>query len=353
MKKEAIYNLNRNDWKKWADSNGVSSFYHEKIWESLYRGRAKCFADMEGVRADHLANLEKAFFFPALSVKEVQRSSDRTLKFLFQLEDKSLIETVLMHHSFGNSVCVTTQIGCNIGCAFCASGQKPKKRDLSCSEIIAQILGVDAYLKEHAILSEEESRITHLVVMGIGEPFDNFENLIQFLSIVTDGRGLAFGSRHITVSTSGIAPKIIDFAERGFRSNLAISLHAPNDALRSALMKINRVYPIARIFEAITEYIAKTNKRVTFEYILIKGFNDSLNEAEELATLLEPIQDYAYVNLIPYNPVFEAGYERSEEKDIAAFFDYLSRKRIRCVIRKEHGSDIDAACGQLRSKYLD
>lgn len=339
--------------KKWADSNGVSSFYHEKIWENLYRGRAKSFKDMKGIRADHLEKLEESFFFPKLLVKEVQHSSDRTLKFLFELEDGSLIETVLMHHRFGNSLCVTTQIGCNIGCAFCASGQKPKKRDLSCAEIIAQILGVDAYLKEHAILSEEESKITHLVVMGIGEPFDNYENLMCFLSIVTDGKGLAFGSRHITVSTSGIAPKIVDFAERGFRCNLAISLHAPNDTLRSALMKINHVYPIARIFEALNEYIGRTNKRVTFEYILIKGFNDSLKEAEELVKLLEPIKDYAYVNLIPYNPVFEAGYERSEEKDIAAFFHYLSSNRVRCVIRKEHGSDIDAACGQLRSRYLD
>ncbi len=346
--KKSIYNLNREDLLKWAKANGISSFYALKIWQNIYRNKLTSFAEMPDLKADIIKKLEGSFYFNKLVSKEIQKADDNTIKFLFELEDKSLIETVLMEHNFGKSVCVTTQIGCNIGCNFCASGLKPKMRDLEVAEIIGQFLTVQKYLDEN--LNEQ---ISHVVVMGIGEPFDNYDNLMKFLSIINDDRALAIGSRHITVSTSGLAPMILEFAKQDIRANLALSLHAPNNQLRSKLMRINNVYPLETVFSALNEYIKITNKRVTFEYIMIKDFNDTLQNAKELVALLEPIKKFAYVNLIPYNPVFEAGFERSTDETIRAFFDFLSKHKIRCVMRREHGSDIDAACGQLRSRYLE
>ncbi len=345
--KQSIYNLNREDLLKWAKANSISSFYALKIWENLYRNKFRSFSDMSDLKTDIIKLLDANFYFNTLEIKEVQKSNDSTIKFLFKLEDDSLIETVLMEHKFGKSVCVTTQIGCNIGCNFCASGLKPKMRDLKVCEIVSQVLNVQKYLDENL-----KEQITHIVVMGIGEPFDNYNNLMKFLSIINDDRALAIGSRHITVSTSGLTPQILEFARENIRANLALSLHAPNNELRSKLMRINKVYPIETIFEALQEYIKITNKRVTFEYIMIKNFNDTLQNAKELADLIEPIKKFAYVNLIPYNPVFEVEYERSTDETIKNFFDFLSKHKIRCVMRREHGSDIDAACGQLRSRYI-
>ncbi len=345
--KKSIYNLNRNDLLQWAKTNSISSFYALKIWENLYRKKITSFNEMLDLKTEIIDFLDTNFYFNTLKIQEIQQSNDNTIKFLFKLEDDSLIETVLMNHKFGKSVCVTTQIGCNIGCNFCASGLKPKMRDLEVCEIISQVLNVQKYLDENTC-----EKITHVVVMGIGEPFDNYDSLMKFLSIINDDKALAIGSRHITVSTSGLAPKILQFAKEDIRANLALSLHAPNNELRSKLMRINNVYPIETVFEALKEYIKITNKRVTFEYIMIKDFNDTLANAGELVNLIKPIKKFAYVNLIPYNPVFEAGYERSTDESIKAFFDFLSKHKIRCVMRREHGTDIDAACGQLRSRYL-
>ncbi len=345
--KQSIYNLNRKDLFEWAKAKSISSFYALKIWENLYRKKITSFPEMSDLKLDIINILDQSFYFNHLELVEVQESSDDTVKFLLKLEDESLIESVLMDHKFGKSVCVTTQIGCNIGCNFCASGLKPKMRDLEVYEIISQILRVQDYLDK-----KTKEKITHVVVMGIGEPFDNYDNVMKFLSIINDDRAFAIGSRHITVSTSGLSPKILDFAKEDIRANLALSLHAPNNKLRSQLMRINNVYPIESIFAALKEYIQITNKRVTFEYIMIKDFNDSLKEAKELVDLIEPIKKFAYVNLIPYNPVFETGYERSSESSMNSFFDFLSKHKIRCVMRREHGSHIDAACGQLRSRYI-
>ena len=271
------------------------------------------------------------------------------IKFLFEMQDGNLIETVLMNFNYGMSVCVTTQVGCNIGCSFCASGLLKKNRDLSGGEIVEQIMKVQQHLDEIG----QDERVSHIVVMGIGEPFDNYQNLMDFLRVVNDPKGLAIGARHITVSTSGIVPKIYDFADEDLRINLALSLHAPNDELRTRIMKINRAYPIAKLMEAVDYYTKKTNRRITIEYILLKDVNDHVEEARQLGKLLQSRRHLAYVNLIPYNPVDEHGqYQRSEPEAIRAFFDTLKKKGIHCGVRLEQGTDIDAACGQLRSKQI-
>lgn len=247
------------------------------------------------------------------------------------------------------SVCVTTQVGCNIGCSFCASGLLTKNRDLACGEIVEQIMKVQLHLDSKG----QGETVTHIVVMGIGEPFDNYQNLVGFLKVIMDYKGLAIGARHITVSTSGLADKIYEFTDANLQVNLAISLHAPNNALRSRIMKINRAIPIERLMQALDYYLEKTNRRITIEYIMLKGINDHLEEAEQLAELFRDKKDRAYVNLIPYNPVDEhSEYQRSEQESVLAFYDLLKKSGINCKIRQEHGTDIDAACGQLRSKQI-
>ncbi len=268
-------------------------------------------------------------------------SSDDTVKFLYKLHDGHLIETVLMRQHYGNSVCVTTQVGCNIGCRFCASGQLKKVRDLTAGEMIAQVIMTERLLEE---------RISYVVVMGIGEPFDNYENLIRFLKTLNHPKGLAIGARHITVSTSGIVPKIRAYADFDLQVNLAVSLHAPNDSIRTGLMKINKTYPIKDLIDAIRYYIDVTNRRVTIEYILISGINDSQEVARELVSLLRGLN--VYVNLIPYNDVLGAPYQRSAKETMLAFYDTLMKNHIQVTLRKEQGHDIDAACGQLRSRHL-
>ncbi len=347
IKKQAIYSINRDDLTIWCKKNNISSFYSDKIWINLYKNKTKSFESMINLKSDIIEKLEENFYFTKLNKLIIQESDDKTIKFLFKLYDNSLIETVLMNHKFGKSVCVTTQIGCNIGCKFCASGLKPKKRNLSSDEMISQIIYIQNYLND-----KFQTKLSNVVVMGIGEPFDNYSNLIKFLSIINDDKGLAIGSKHITVSTSGIVPKIKDFAKEKLRVNLALSLHAPNNELRSTLMKINNTYPLEKLFDAIEFYIKNTNKRVTFEYILIKNFNDQIEQAKELVELLAPFKKHVYVNLIPYNPVPELDFERSEDSDINKFFLYLIQNKIPCIVRKEQGKDIDASCGQLRSKYI-
>ena len=246
-----------------------------------------------------------------------------------------------MDHHYGRSICVTTQVGCNIGCSFCASGILKKKRDLTPGEIVSQIIKTQEIAKE---------RINYIVIMGIGEPFDNYQNFIKFIAIVNHPKGLAIGARHITVSTSGIVPKIKEFAHLGVQVNLAISLHAPDDETRTGLMKINQRFSVSDVIDAIKYYISVTKRRVTIEYILIKNVNDTLKHAKDLAKLLRGLN--VYVNLIPYNKVFEVDYERSELSSQMEFYDALKSAKIQVTLRKEQGHDINAACGQLRSNHL-
>ncbi|MFC7678768.1 23S rRNA (adenine(2503)-C(2))-methyltransferase RlmN [Paenibacillus sp. GCM10028914] len=349
MNKPSIYGLTLDQLAIWLEERGHKKSRAAQVWDWLYRKRVTSFSSMQDVNQECLELLEENFAILTLKVHTKQESADGTVKFLFQLEDGNLIETVLMRHKFGLSVCVTTQVGCNIGCSFCASGLISKSRDLSSGEIVEQIMKVQLHLDE----ANKGERVSHIVVMGIGEPFDNFENMANFIRVVKDHKGLAIGPRHITVSTSGLAPKIIEFADSDLQVNLALSLHAPNNELRTRIMKINRAYPLEKLMPAVDYYLEKSNRRITLEYILLKDVNDQKEHALELAELVGHRKKLANVNLIPYNPVDEhSQYQRSTQESITAFYDILKKQGVSVSVRLEHGSDIDAACGQLRSKQI-
>ena len=271
----------------------------------------------------------------------VAKQEDKDVKkYLFELHDKNKIEAVLMRHDYGLSLCVSSQVGCNMSCSFCESGRLKKVRNLEAYEMVLQLLMIE---------EETNERITHLVVMGIGEPFDNYDNLMNFIDIINEPKGIALGSRHITVSTCGIVPKIKEFADNGKQINLAVSLHAPNDELRSKIMPINKVYPLNELIKTLKEYISKTNRRVTFEYILLKNVNDSKENALELSELLKGMN--CYVNLIPYNETSHIEYKRSDR--VMEFYDILKKNKINVTVRKEFGSKVSAACGQLRANFKE
>ncbi|MFD3259137.1 23S rRNA (adenine(2503)-C(2))-methyltransferase RlmN [Paenibacillus lentus] len=349
MNTPSIYGLTLDQLIAWLEERGHKKSRALQVWDWLYRKRVNRFADMNDVKPDVLALLEEHFVLETLTEQVKQQSADGTVKFLFKLSDGNLIETVLMRHKFGLSVCVTTQVGCNIGCSFCASGLLKKSRDLTSAEIVEQIMKVQFHLDQ----AGQEEQVSHIVVMGIGEPFDNFTNVSNFIRTVKDHKGLAIGPRRITVSTSGLADKIIEFADSDLKVNLAISLHAPNNELRTRIMKINRAIPIEQLMEAIDYYLAKSNRKVTLEYILLRDVNDGPEHALELAELIGDRRSGVTVNLIPYNPVDEHGqYQRSRKESILAFYDVLKKQEINCSVRLEHGTDIDAACGQLRSKQI-
>ena len=347
MIKESIYGLTFDQLEAWLRDYGHKKFRALQVWDWLYRKRVMHFSEMIDVNKECLQLLEDHFVLQSLVEHFKQESADGTIKFLFKLKDDNLIETVLMKPKFGLSACVTTQVGCNIGCSFCASGLLTKIRDLTSGEIVEQIMRVQHHLDK----AKQDESVSHVVVMGIGEPFDNFENVVDSLRIIKDHKGLAIGSKHITVSTSGLADKIYQFAETDLQVNLAISLHAPTNELRTRIMKINQAFPIEEIMQAVDYYLKKTNHRITLEYILLKDVNDRREHALQLADLISDRRHLTSVNLIPYNPVDEhTQYQRSEKESMLAFYDVLKKQGINCSIRLEHGTDIDAACGQLRSK---
>ncbi|EDL65909.1 23S rRNA (adenine(2503)-C(2))-methyltransferase RlmN [Bacillus sp. SG-1] len=349
MEKNSIYGLTIDQLTSWIVENGEKKFRAAQIWDWLYKKRVTNFADMKNIGANCITLLEENFHLGTLKEEIKQESKDGTIKFLFKLQDGNLIETVLMKFNYGYSVCVTTQVGCNIGCSFCASGLLKKNRDLSSGEIVEQIMNVQLHLDSKG----NDERVSHIVVMGIGEPFDNYDNLMDFLRVVNDQKGLSIGARHITVSTSGLANRIYDWADENIQVNLAVSLHAPNNELRTQIMKINKAYPLEKLMPAIDYYLEKTNRRITFEYILLQDVNDHKAEALQLAKLLKNKKHLSYVNLIPYNPVDEHGqYQRSTKEAIVEFYGTLLDQGINCGVRTEHGTDIDAACGQLRSKQI-
>ncbi len=336
-----IYGYTEDMIKEYLLSLGEKPFRSSQLIEWLYRHKIKDFSEITNMKKSFIEKLKEDFTLDGLECVLNQKSSDGTQKFLFRLSDGNLIETVLMCHDYGYSVCVTTQVGCNMGCQFCASGMKKKLRNLEIHEIVLQVLEVGRIAGV---------RISHVVVMGIGEPFDNYDNVIKFLKIINHPLGLEIGARHITVSTCGLVEKIYEYSNFDLQVNLAISLHAPNNEIRNQIMNINKAYPIEKLIEAIKYYIEKTNRRVTIEYILLKGINDTYECAMELANLLHGLN--VYVNLIPYNEVIEKPYKRSTKEDMVSFFDVLKKRRINVQLRKEQGSDIDAACGQLRSKHM-
>lgn len=349
MNRESIYGLTLDQLTAWLMEHGHKKSRATQVWDWLYRKRITDFSDMIDVNEECIRLLADHFVIQTLTEHTKQESADGTIKFLFKLSDGNLIETVLMRHKFGLSVCVTTQVGCNIGCSFCASGLLAKSRDLSGGEIVEQIMKVQFHLDQ----AMQDERVSHVVVMGIGEPFDNFKNLVNFLTVIKDHKGLAIGPRHITVSTSGLADKIVEFTDAQLQVNLAISLHAPNNELRTRIMKINRAIPIEQLMQSIDYYLEKTNRRITLEYILLKDVNDRMEHALELADLIADRRELVNVNLIPYNPVDEhSQYQRSEQESVRAFYDTLKKQGVSCSVRLEHGTDIDAACGQLRSKQI-
>lgn len=349
MEKASIYGLTKEELIAWFIEHDERKFRATQVWEWLYIKRVMAFSEMTNLSKDVIELLEENFIINPLRQVIIQEAKDGTVKYLFELPDKNMIETVLMRQEYGMSVCVTTQVGCNIGCTFCASGLLKKQRDLTAGEIVAQIMLVQHYFDERG----QGERVSHIVVMGIGEPFDNYDNLMNFLHTINDPKGLAIGARHITVSTSGLVPKIKEFANNGLQVNLAISLHAPNNDVRTSIMRINRSFPIEKLMGAVDEYLEKTNRRITFEYIMLSNVNDRPEHAQQLADLLKDKKKLTFVNLIPYNPVSEHDqYSRSEKVDVLKFYDILKKNGVNCVIRKEYGTDIDAACGQLRSKQI-
>ncbi len=336
-----IYDYTIKQLEDYFISKGEKKFKAVQVFEWLYQKRVKSFDEMTNIKKVVISYLKEDFKINSLEILTKQEDVD-VIKYLFKLEDNNKIEAVLMKHDYGNSLCVSSQVGCNMECKFCESGRLKKVRNLNTSEMVLQLLKIEEDLN---------IRISHLVLMGIGEPFDNYENVIKFIDIINTPKGIALGSRHITVSTCGIIPKIKEFIKDGKQVNLAISLHASNDKLRNQLMPISKVYKLDDLMKTIKEYIKQTNRRVTFEYILLKGVNDKYENAVELAKLLKGMN--CYVNLIPYNETSHIEFKKSDQNTILKFYDTLKKNNIGVTIRREFGKKVSAACGQLRANYKE
>ena len=334
----SIYSMTRKKLEDYFVSKNDKKFRATQIFEWLYRKNITSFDEITNVNKDSINKLKEDFEFNSLKIITKQEDKD-VKKYLFELSDGNRIESVIMYHDYGISICISSQIGCNMGCAFCESGRLKKIRNLTVDEMLLQVLEAQNDINE---------RISHVVIMGIGEPFDNYENVIDFINIINDPYSLAIGARHITVSTSGIVPKIYEFAKDQSQVNLAISLHAPNNEIRNKIMKVNKAYNIEDIIKACKDYIKETNRKLTFEYIMLDGVNDSEECAKELSNLIKGMN--AYVNLIPYNETNNIGFKRSKKEKIDKFYDILKKNNINVTIRREFGSKVSAACGQLRSE---
>ena len=339
-----LYGLPLHKLEELMIQEGQKKYRATQLYIWIYEKKATSFDEMTDISIKFREVLKEKYCLeiPSISLKQV--SSDGTIKLLLELNDGNKVETVLMRYNYGNAICVSSQVGCNMGCSFCASGLLGKQRNLKPEEMVGQLLVVNNILKEEG----KGQRVTHIVVMGTGEPFDNYDNVMDFVRIVNAQKGLAIGARHITVSTCGLVDGIRKYAREGLQTNLAISLHAPNDEIRQRLMKVAKVYPIHDVIEAVKEYEAISKRRVTYEYLLLAGINDSKEHAEELIELIKGTM--GYVNLIPYNETSLCDYKRSSGNKIHAFLDYLTKGGVTATIRKEFGSDIDAACGQLKAR---
>ena len=334
-----IYGQTLEKLENYFENIGEKKFKATQVYDWLYKKKVSSFDEMTNIKKDVIVKLKEDFKIDKPQIIAKQTGRD-VYKYLFELADGNKVEAVLMIHDYGISLCVSTQVGCNMGCIFCESGRLKKVRNLETSEMVGQVMEVER---------DSRLKITHIVIMGIGEPFDNYDNVMDFIKIINSGKGLEIGARHITVSTCGIVPKIRKFTDENLQVNLAISLHAPNDELRSSIMKINKAYPLKDLMAAIKDYIDKTHRRVTFEYIMLKGINDSDECAYELAHLLKGLN--CYVNLIPYNETSHINLEKTGEESRMHFYDLLKKQGIGVTIRKEFGGDVSAACGQLRSNY--
>ena len=337
----SIYGLTRSDLEKRLIEVGEKPFRATQIFEWLYKRGVKSFEEMTNISKASIEVLKNTFNIDLIKLVKKQISRDGTKKYLFELNDGNHVEAVLMKHDYGNSVCVSSQVGCNMGCKFCASGKYGKVRNLETYEMVSEVLMVASDLES---LGE---RLSHVVIMGIGEPFENYDNVLNFIRIINDAKGLEIGSRHITLSTCGLVPKIYEFCNFELQVNLAVSLHFPNNELRNQFMPINKAYPIEELIGALKFYFNKTSRRVTFEYILLDGINDTPECMKQLANITKEVT--SYVNLIPLNKT-DGKFKPTPINKANKFKDGLLKLGVNATLRKEHGSDIDAACGQLRIK---
>ena len=341
---KSIYDLSLKDLENYLLENGIKPFHGKQIFKWLYHRRIDSFSLMSDISKKTIEKLENDFEIKALIIRDMQVSRDGTRKYLFEMSDGALVESVLMIFDYGYSACLSSQVGCNMGCSFCASGLLKKQRDLLPSEIVCQALMIQKDL------DKEEKRLGNIVVMGTGEPFDNYDNVMKAMNIINDPNGLEIGARHISISTCGLVPMIERFSHENLQYNLAISLHAPNDELRSRLMPVNKAYPLDQLMKALKGYSELNNRRLTFEYLLLKDINDKTEHADQIAKLLRGMN--AYINLIPYNPVSEKDFETSSDENALRFYDLLKKRNIAVTLRQKKGDDIDAACGQLRANHL-
>ena len=342
FEKMSIYSIRLDQLEEYMISIGEKKFRAKQIFDWLYKKRVTDFSEMKNIQKSLQEKLKDEFEITTLNTIIKQESADGTMKFLFELQDKFTIESVLMRNKYGNSLCVTTQVGCRIGCTFCASTLGGLKRNLEAGEIVSQVLKVQQEL------DKKGERISSIVIMGIGEPFENYDEMMDFIKIVNSDESFNIGARHITVSTSGIVPRIYDFANENIQINFAVSLHAPTNELRSKIMPVNRAYNIDKLMEALRYYQKTTNRRITFEYGLMGKVNDQKEHAEKLSEIIKGIN--CHVNLIPINYVPERNYVRTSKNDIFAFEKILKKNKVNVTIRRTQGDDIDAACGQLRAK---
>ena len=340
---QTIYDFDLKGLEEMLGTLGQKPYRAKQLFMWLYRKRAKTFDEMTDQPAALIEELKKRFVIMPLKEIDRQVAHDGTMKFLFEMQDGSSVESVLMHFAYGESLCVSSQVGCNMACTFCASGLLKKQRSLTAGEMVGEAMFVQE------LLDEDQRRLDNIVIMGTGEPFDNYDNVMRFCAIINSDHGLAIGARHITISTCGIVPRINDFADAHLQYNLAVSLHASNDALRRKLMPIDKAYPMDQLMAALKRYSENNHRRLTFEYILLRNVNDQDENAIELANLIRGMN--AYVNLIPYNEVDENGYRTTDARTALHFYDVLMKHGVKATLRTKHGEDIDAACGQLRAKH--
>ena len=323
-------------------SLGQKPFRAEQIFKWIHQENVQSFDDMTNLSKDFREALKEKYDLHNFKIIRKLESKDGTKKFLFDVLDGNAIESVLMQYKYGYTICVSSQVGCKMGCKFCASTGIPFSRNLEAGEIVEQIL---------AVQREENVRISNIVFMGIGEPLDNYDNVIKAINIINHPKGLNIGTRHISISTSGVVPNIYRLAEENIQCTLSVSLHSSNNEKRSEMMPVNKAYPIEELMRACKDYIKITNKRISFEYALAKDNNDNLEDAKELVKLLHGM--LAHVNLIPINKIENGKFVKSTDNNIIRFRDYLNAHGIVATIRRELGSDIEAACGQLRRKTIE
>lgn len=337
MSKNCISSQTRPQLAQTLAALGQPAFRAGQIYRWLHQKQVTEFSAMTDQPKALLKTLEEQYYIAAPTIRRRQQSKDGTVKYLFALEDGNCIETVVMRYKYGNTVCLSTQVGCRMGCRFCASTQAGRVRNLEAGEIAAQLYAAQRDIGE---------RISHIVLMGIGEPLDNFDNVMDFLTIISSEEGANIGMRNISLSTCGLVPMIDRLAEKKLQLTLSISLHAPNNAMRSSMMPVNDAYPVEQLIAACRRYQKTTGRRISFEYSMVRGVNDSDATARQLADLIRGMG--AHVNLIPINPVDGSPYSATDAENVRRFQQALTRLGVNATVRRRLGSDISAACGQLR-----